>query len=222
MEYLVALEGIDGSGKGTQAKKLYDRFVAAGKKTSLISFPRYDDTLFGRAIGQFLNGRFGSLGEVNPFLVSLLYAGDRFESRKFLLDALAANDVVVLDRYVPSNIAHQGAKLSGNERREIVEWITTIEHGIYQLPQADLVILLDLPAVEARKLIAKKSARTYTDREADLQESDTTYLEQVRQVYREQAAAHANWRMIECFDGRAIRSMDEIGEVIWQAAGLIR
>lgn len=218
MAYLVALEGIDGSGKGTQAKKLHDRFVAAGKRTALVSFPRYDDTLFGRAIGQFLNGRFGSLAEVSPFLVSLLYAGDRFESRKFLLETLAANDVVVLDRYVPSNIAHQGAKLTGAERNEIVEWVTKIEYGLYQLPQADLILLLDLPATEARKLIAKKAARSYTDREADLQESDTNYLEQVRQVYREQAAANANWRMIECFDGKQVRSMDLIGEEIWKLA----
>lgn len=218
MAFLIAFEGIDGSGKGTQAKKLCDRLVASGQRAALISFPRYAETRFGRAIGEFLNGRFGSLADVNPFLVSLLYAGDRFESRKFLLDAIATNDVVVLDRYVPSNIAHQGAKVTGEERREIVEWITTIEHGLYELPQADLVLLLDLPAVEARQLIAKKAARNYTDREADLQESDTTYLEQVRQVYRDQAAASSNWQLIECHDGRQLRTIDDIAEEIWRTA----
>ena len=215
MARLIAIEGIDGSGKGTQAKRLHERLVAAGRKAALISFPRYDATLFGRAIGQFLNGRFGALDQVSPFLVSLLYAGDRLESREFLREALANNDVVVLDRYVPSNIAHQGAKLQGDERREVIEWIKQIEYSLYELPQADLVLLLDLPAAEARELIAKKSTRSYTDREADLQESDTNYLEQVRQVYRAQAASDPTWQLIECFDGEHIRPVEEIGEEIW-------
>jgi dTMP kinase len=212
---LIAIEGIDGSGKGTQAKRLHERFVEAGRRAALISFPRYDATLFGRGIGQFLNGRFGALDQVSPFLVSLLYAGDRLESREYLREALATNDVVVLDRYVPSNIAHQGAKLTGNEQREVIEWIKQIEYSLYELPHADLVLLLDLPAAEARKLIAKKSARSYTDREADLQEADTDYLEQVRQVYRAQAASDPSWQLIECFDGQHVRPVEEIGNEIW-------
>src|SRR5690606_28988348 len=132
--------------------------------------------------------RFGSLDQVSPFLAALLYAGDRFESREVLLQALDSSDVVILDRYVASNIAHQGAKVSGAERMEMIEWIERIEWGVYQLPRPTLNILLDLPATQARKLIAKKNQRSYTDREADLQEADTSYLEQVRQVYLQLAS----------------------------------
>jgi len=213
----VAIEGIDGSGKGTQARLLHDRLIAAGRSAALVSFPRYESTRFGKAIGDFLNGRFGALDQVSPFLASLLYAGDRFESRAFLLDKLAQHDVVVLDRYVPSNIAHQGAKCSGAERREIIDWITTIEHGLFELPQADRVVLLDLPATEAQKLIAQKAGRSYTDRKADLQEADAGYLEQVRQVYRELASSDARWRLVECFDGTRVRPVDEIADEIWEA-----
>src|SRR5947209_2867214 len=85
----------------------------------LLSFPRYQATLFGRAVGDFLNGRFGSLEEVHPFLVSLLFAGDRFESKSVLLDAIETHDVVVLDRYVYSNVAHQASKCEGAERAEL-------------------------------------------------------------------------------------------------------
>ena len=92
---LIDLEGIDGSGKGTQARRLCDRFAQSGVSATLVSFPRYEATLFGRAVGDFLNGRFGSLDQVHPFLVSLLFAGDRYESKRFLLEAIANHDVVL-------------------------------------------------------------------------------------------------------------------------------
>ena len=88
MALTVVIEGIDGSGKGTQTERLHERLRQAGKSAALISFPRYTETLFGRVVGEFLNGRFGDLEQVDPFLAALLYAGDRYESRQFLLDAL--------------------------------------------------------------------------------------------------------------------------------------
>jgi dTMP kinase len=213
---LVAIEGIDGSGKGTQARRLVERLAADGRRTTLISFPRYEATLFGRAVGDFLNGRFGALDQVSPFLASLLYAGDRFESKDLLLEAIEKHDVVVLDRYVASNVAHQGSKLDGNERHELIEWIRRIEYDVYRLPQPDLVLLLDLPAAEAQRLIARKQARSYTDLKADLQEADGGYLEKVRAVYLELSAREPGWRRIECVRGGAIRSIDDIGEEVWR------
>ncbi|OAI51422.1 thymidylate kinase, partial [Planctomyces sp. SCGC AG-212-M04] len=185
---LIAIEGIDGSGKGTQAGLLRDALAARGLKTTLISFPRYRETFFGARIGDFLNGRFGSLDEVHPFLAATLFAGDRLESRPMLIQALETHDVVVLDRYVASNIAHQAAKRTGDERRTLAQWILNLEFDVNQLPRPDLAILLDLPASTAQTLIAKKNARTYTDRAADLQEADAAYLEEVRQVYLALAA----------------------------------
>lgn len=210
------MEGIDGSGKGTQAERLHQRLAGSGTRSSLISFPRYADTLFGKAVGDFLNGRFGTLDQVNPFLVSLLYAGDRFESRAMLLETIANNDVVVLDRYVASNMAHQASKLDGDERAELIRWIEQIEYGIYNLPRAELIVLLDLPANAAQKLIALKQQRSYTDKTADLQEADAAYLERVREVYQRLATEQPNWyRLNCCTGGDAIRSIDEIGDEIW-------
>jgi len=211
---LVAFEGIDGSGKGTQARRLQEHLTAQGRKATLISFPRYEETLFGQAVGEFLNGRFGTLDEVDPFLVSLLYAGDRFESRGLLTDALAENDVVVLDRYVASNIAHQGAKRDGDARGELIDRIQKIEYGLYQLPHPNLVLLLDLPVAEAQKLIAVKTARSYTDRKADLQEADADYLQRVRDVYLSLADNHPDWCRIDSVRGDALRTVEEIAEEI--------
>jgi len=212
---LIALEGIDGSGKGTQATRLCNRITQAKKRSVLLSFPRYEATHFGRAIGDFLNGRFGTLDQVSPYLASILYAGDRFESRDLLHNSLNDNDIVVLDRYIASNTAHQAAKLSGSGRGELIEWIRTLEHQVFQLPHPDLVLLLDLPAHDAQKLIAKKQARNYTDLDADLHEADVDYLERVRNVYLELAAAVDCWETIECGLGGRVRSVDEINDEIW-------
>ena len=214
---LIDLEGIDGSGKGTQARKLCDRFVQSGVSAALVSFPRYEATLFGRAVGEFLNGRFGSLDQVHPFLVSLLFAGDRFESKQYLLDAIASHDVVVLDRYVPSNVAHQASKLEGAARTELTRRILDIEFNIFGLPRPDVVVLLDLPVRVAQQLIAKKSARQYTDRPADIQEADAEYLARVHDVYHELAATEPHWKTISCCEGPRLRTIDEIHELIWSA-----
>ncbi len=212
---LIALEGIDGSGKGTQANRLCERLKTEGKTVELLSFPRYEATVFGKAIGDFLNGRFGTLSEVHPQLASLLYAGDRFESREVLTQAIAKNDVVVLDRYVASNIAHQGAKREGEQRKELIAWVESVEFEIFNLPKPDLVILLDLPANTAQQLIAKKSARNYTDKPADLQEADGGYLAKVRAVYRELAETTPGWQIVNCLQSDSLRTIEEIGEEVF-------
>lgn len=213
MALLVVIEGIDGSGKGTQTALLRDRLSAHGLQTGVLSFPRYEATFFGRRIGDFLNGRFGQLNEVDPFLASLLYAGDRLESKELLSQLMASCDVVILDRYVPSNIAHQAGKKTGEARRELTHWIETIEYELFGLPRPDLVILLDTPSSISQELIARKSPRSYTTEAADLQEADTDYLEQVRVAYRE-AAAELHWQVISVVNAQGLRSMNDITDEI--------
>ena len=197
MSELIVIEGIDGSGKGTQAARLVERLRSVGRRCELLSFPRYRDTQFGSKIGDFLNGRFGQLDQVSPFLVSLLFAGDRFESKQLLTRALAENDLVICDRYVASNIAHQAAKLDGAERDELIEWVRYVEHSLYELPQPRRTVFLDLPVVHATKLIALKAQRSYTNRAADLQEADSAYLQRVHDIYASLAAAEPGWLRID-------------------------
>ncbi len=219
MGYLVAIEGIDGSGKGTQAKRLLQRLEADGQQAALLSFPRYGETFFGRTVGEYLNGAFGSLGQVHPLFAALLFAGDRFESRPVLRDALAGHDVVVLDRYVASNIAHPAARLEGAERARLVEAIERLEFEIYQMPRPDLVVLLDLSVASAQRLIAKKPARSYTDRSADIQEADAEYLTRVRDLYLDLARREPDWSVISCERQGSLRSVDEIGDEIARVVG---
>ena len=206
---LVAIEGIDGSGKGTQAARLLAHFQQQGVRTGLLSFPRYQQTGFGRKIGDFLNGKFGSLSDVHPQLVALMFAGDRFESRELIEQSIATHDLIICDRYVASNIAHQAAKASHDEAAELINWIKQLEYQIYRLPLAELTIFLDVPVPQAQQLIAAKSKRDYTDKSADLQEADGVYLQHVREIYL-QLADGPGWHRIHCMDHDRLRSQDEI------------
>ena len=214
---LIAIEGIDGAGKGTQAKRLYERLVASGRRVALFSFPRYAETNFGRYIGEYLNGGFGALDHVHPFFASLLFAGDRFESRDKLLAALRENDVVLCDRYIGSNAAHQGARVPEVDRDAFLARIETVEYSVFRLPPADLTILLDLSVVTAKRQISTKAPRVYTEQSEDLHESDGGYLGAVRDTYRSIAARSEHWQVIDCEDRGAVRTIEDIADDVWNA-----
>ena len=111
-------------------------------------------------------------------------------------------------------MAHQGAKKSGEERTQLHDWIARTEFEVFDLPRADLVIHLDLPAETAQELIARKSKRDYTDKAADLQEADREYLASVRQSYLDLAAADDSWQTVSLLDGERLKSIEEVGEAI--------
>ena len=219
MSFLVAIEGIDGSGKGTQARRLIDRLADDGVSTALFSFPRYSETLFGESIGRFLNGDFGPLEAVAPQLAATLYAGDRFESRGALLEALHNRQVVVCDRYVPSNLAHQGSRADHDRQAELIEWIERIEYDVFELPRPDAVVWLDVPPRISRQLIQQKAPRDYTDKAADLQEADLEYQLGVQHVYRSLAGSRPHWVRIDgLLEGTGrVRTIEQIAEDVWAA-----
>ncbi|RLS43128.1 MAG: hypothetical protein DWH81_03095 [Planctomycetota bacterium] len=133
------------------------------------------------------------------------------ESKTELMRQLSVCDVLILDRYVPSNIAHQAGKKTGEARRELVGWIEKIEYELFGLPRPDLVVLLDTPTEVSQEFIARKAQRTYTTQAADMQESDTSYLSRVRTAYCE-LAAERQWAIVPVVNEQGIRSMDDITE----------
>ena len=223
MATLIAIEGIDGAGKGTQANRLVASLRDMGLKADSLQFPRYAATTFGCAIGDFLNGRFGSLNEVHPQLAAVLYAGDRYESRSLLLKMMEDNDVVVLDRFVGSNLAHQSAKLDGDARAALIKWIEKIEFEVFGLPRPQLNILIDMSSQMSRELVARKAARDYTDQEADLQESDLPYLEKVRRCYLALAHSRLDWRTVHGLrDDGALRTIDDVAAEILTISQMVK
>jgi dTMP kinase len=210
----VAIEGIDGSGKGTQAALLAEAAGHAGYSTASFSFPLYDDNPFSGAVADYLNGVFGSVDEVHPELAGLLYACDRFHARPALEEAIEANDLVVCDRYVASNLAHQGAKLEGEPQVRLLAWLRRVEFEEFGLPRPDLTVLLDLEPADARALVGRKAARSYTAMPEDIHERADGHLAAARAVYLD-LAEDESWRTVRVTDGAGYRRPDEISADIW-------
>jgi len=213
---LIAIEGIDGSGKRTQMNLLRDALAAGEGAHSVYAtaFPQYD-SWFGKMVGQFLNGDFGPLDRVDPRFTSLLYAGDRFEAKPKLEAALGNGQIVLVDRYVGSNLAHQTARVAPEKRAEFRAWIEHLEYGIYGLPRENLIVYLRVPPTEAQKLVARKSERSYTFSKQDIQEASLRHLEQAAEMY-DLLLRNAPWVTIECFDAarKAMRSPEQIAREV--------
>jgi dTMP kinase len=195
---LIAIEGIDGSGKRTQLDLLEKALTAAGALIHSTGFPHYD-SWFGKMVGQFLNGDFGALDTVDPHFAALLYAGDRFEAKQELSAALDQGKLILADRYIASNLAHQTARVPPAKRDEFIAWIGHLEYNIYGLPHEDLVIYLRVPPAQAQALVSKKTARSYTAAKQDIQESNLRHLEDAAAMY-DILSRRPNWTTVECFD----------------------
>lgn len=197
----IVLEGIDGSGKSTQLEMLVRTLTERKILPTQITFPRYDK-FFGKLVAQFLNGEFGPLDAVDPHFSALLYAGDRLEARPEIEAHLTAGRTVIADRYIGSNLAHQGARVPPAKRDGFLQWLKQLEYEIYRLPVEDLVIYLRIPAEEAHRLVGQKPARHYTSLRRDLLEANTAHLQAASSVY-DQLAEQSNWVTVDCFDASA-------------------
>lgn len=214
---LIAIEGIDGSGKHTQARLLEQSLLTQGLAVYATGFPQYE-SWFGCMVGKFLNGEFGSLQSVDPHFSALLYAGDRFEAKPRIESALNEGKIVLVDRYVASNLAHQVARAPAKARSEFLRWIEHLEYSIYGLPREDLILYLRVPPSQAQKLVARKSERNYTRETHDLQEKSLRHLEDAAEMY-DMLSRSRPWATIQCYDAQnnALRLLEDIAAEVLAA-----
>lgn len=220
MALLVAIEGADGAGKNTTARRLVDDLAASGRRATLIGFPRYGETVAGVTIGKFLAGELEI--QPSPQTAAVLYALDRLEWRPAILAAAEANDVVVFDRYIASNMAYQAAKLPPAEGRAMMTWIRDLEIDQFGLPAPSLSIYLDTPWEMARAMILEKARRSYTDREFDEHEADAALQLRVRANYEAMAAEGllGPWQVVRASDQGKMRTPEAISaEILTHIAG---
>lgn len=217
---IISLEGLDASGKNTQLHLLKSRLAETGLSVASLSFPRYGATVFSRFVADYLNGRLGGLETVPAQAAALLFAGDRMESRGLIEELRAAHDVLVLDRYVASNLAYQGARVAPEELDGFLRWLSALEHDANGLPLVDRTVLLEVPPATSARMVLRKGARDYTDHAADLHESNEAYLARCHDVYRHLCATQfrGRWTAVDCtFSGGEMRPAGDIAEDIWRA-----
>ena len=201
----IVLEGVDGAGKSTQIALLEEYFKAQGKECVRLHFPRFEAPVYGDLIARFLRGEFGGIDQVNPYLVALLYAGDRADAARIIRGWLAEGKVVIVDRYVYSNVGYQCAKVADTEaRKALKEWILTTEFGEFKIPQPDLSLFLDVPfKFTERKLTTVREGddRDYLQGGEDIHEASLDLQRAVRQVYLDAATTDEALFVIDCSNG---------------------
>ncbi len=201
---LFVIEGVDGSGKSTQLKLLNDYFVRKGYSCEFLHFPRTGSPYFGELIARFLRGEFGSIGDVDPYLVAMLYAGDRKDASGMIKNWLDEGKIVLLDRYTYSNIAYQCAKLDDLESQEkLLNWILSLEFSHFEIPKPDLNIFLDVPFSFTEKKL--RTGRTGKDRDylkgsRDIHEESMLFQLRVRDIYLRVALTDECLAVIDCSD----------------------
>lgn len=214
MAFLLAIEGADGAGKATVAAATAAALTARGLRATVISFPRYTVTAGGHAIGAMLAGRLVTTPE--PAAAAVLYALDRFESKQFVAENAAENDVIVFDRYIASNIVYQAAKVTEEAAPGLVQWIAELELHTFALPPPNLSIYLDTPQDLSRQLIAYKHQRSYTAETFDANEADAGLQRRVRERYAELAAGQVlgRWAWIETVKHGALRPPADLAAAV--------
>lgn len=213
MGLFIAIEGGDGSGKATQSKILAEYLRSQGKDVYETSFPRYgEDSAY--YVERYLNGAYGGPNDVPAELGTLPYALDRFAARQDIQSHLEkSNSVVIADRYMASNLAHQGTKIDTDEKRKLFYERTKLtEYEILGIPKPDLNIVLIVPADTMQANVDKKDARTYTTNKRDIHEADATHLEKAKSNFEELCILFpAEFQAVICTEAdRSMRSVEAI------------
>lgn len=213
---LIVIEGLDGSGKATQAELLARRLRESGRNVKQISFPDYSSKS-SALVKMYLHGEIGGVDDVNPYAASLFYASDRYISymtgwkKEYL-----AGHTIIADRYTTSNAAHQTAKLPREQWDAYLDWLYDCEFERVRLPRPDIVLYLDLPPEVSQGLLEKRYGGQPGDK--DIHESNLVYLNQCRQAAL-YAAERLGWKVIACSEGGAVLPVELITDKIMQEIG---
>jgi dTMP kinase len=213
----IAIEGTDGSGKGTQFAKLVERLTAEGHDVATFDFPQYDQPS-SYFVQQYLNGKYGTVEEVGPYTGSLFFSLDRYEAASKIRQALSEGKVVITNRFTGSNMAHQGTKFAGaEERRGYFIWLDNLEFQMLRIPRPDYNFVLRVPADIAQQLVDKKDARSYTDKKRDIHEADLSHLTKSVQVYDDLCQLFPrDYIRLDCVRGDRLLSIDEVHKLLWE------
>ena len=200
----IVIEGLDGSGKSTQLKLLRDYLERKSIAYKYFHFPRLEEGIYGKLVARFLRGEMGTNDQVDPYLVALIFAGDRSEAAGEIRQWMDDGYLVVADRYVYSNIAFQCAKLNDRNERELLrDWILDFEFKHNDLPKPDINLYLNVPFEFTRQQLKNQREgedRSYLKGERDIHEENLDFQEKVRRIYLSLRDYVNDLAFIECND----------------------
>lgn len=210
---LIVLEGIDGSGKSAQYRRLCARMEKDGIVYNHIVFPRYDKES-SALIRMYLNGEFGGHPEdVNAYAASTFFAVDRYAAyRTDWGKRYEEGGLILSDRYTTSNAVHQGSKLSDEELPAFFQWLSDLEYNKMGLPRPDLVIYLDVDLEISQARMRRREEKNHT--RADIHEQDNDYLKRCLRT-ADMAADYYGWTRIACRKNGVERALDEKNDEIY-------
>lgn len=222
----IVIDGTDGSGKKTQVAILVKTLKKRGCKVKTIDFPRYEHNFFGKMVGRYLSGEFGTADQVSPYIASILYAADRFETKARIEKWIQDGCIVIADRYASSNQIHQGGKIKDEkERKEFLHWLEEMEFLVFKITRPDMVIYLDVPLEHTMQMLQNKNAiarKKYLNGKKDIHESDANHLANAKKSAIKLIKKNNNWIRINCVKNKKLLSIDAIHELIAQkVAGII-
>ena len=215
MGKIIVIEGLDGSGKATQTKLLYEKLLAAGKQVRRLEYPDYENQS-SSLVKMYLGGDFGNKPEdVNAYAASAFYAVDRVASYlQFWKRDYPTDTIFLCDRYATSNIIYQMAKVPETERDAFIAWQQDFEYDKLGLPRPDAVLYLDVEPEVSQKLMEKRYGGENSKK--DLHESNLKFLLSCREsaLY---AAEKCGWKKINCCADGRIKPIEQIEKEIENA-----
>lgn len=213
---LIAIDGVDASGKESQSKALYSRLKEAGYNVLRVSFPDYDSES-SSLVKMYLSGAFGEdPNAITPYVASTFYAADRFASYTTKWKAFyESGGIVIADRYTTANMVHQASKIRDeNEKNVFLDWLWNLEYEIYGIPKPKQVFFMDMPPEYSTKLMDGRKNKFTGDAQKDIHEKDKNHI---REAYENAlyVAGKYNWELIRCVSEDTIRSIDTISDEIY-------
>lgn len=207
---LIVIEGLDGSGKGTQAQALVENLAARGLQVRKISFPNYGSDA-SALVRMYLGGQFGTdPGDVNAYAASTFFAVDRYASfKQDWGEFYRQGGILVADRYTTSNAVHQCSKLPREEWDSFLAWLFHFEYTLLGIPAPDSVIYLNVePDVSQRLMTSRYQG---DESRKDIHEGNLPYLNRSREA-AEYCAKTLGWKEIRCCRDGQLRSIASIQE----------
>ena len=226
----IVIEGLDGSGKSTQSKLLISHLKKEGYKTAIIDFPQYGTKSAG-LVEEYLNGKYGTSEEVGSYRASIFYTCDRYDASFKIRKWLKEGKVVISDRYVASNIGHQGGKIKNKkERKFFLKWLYNLEYNIFGIPKPDITFILKTSPKLAREMAPKITDKdkkrkriAYLGRKIrDIHERDLSHLTRALNSYLETAKEFPReFKVIESMENNKFIPLEIIHQKIWKIIKII-